>query len=99
MKGSAGLDASCMPWFTSRDVAILVRDLSLDGSPSGVDGDATPVHLMARVPMGVPRLDNYNLETWGKAAAFRNWAAFSPKAARLPINNCSGSPENPVATF
>ena len=88
-----------MPWFTNRDVAILVRDLSLDASTSGVDGVATPVHLIIRFPIGVPILDNCDFETWGNGAAFRNWGAFSPKAARLPINNCSGSPEDPVATF
>lgn len=87
-----------MPWFKNRDVAILVRDLSLDGSPSGVDGVATPVHLITLVPMGVPILDNYDLEAFDNAAS-RKWGAFSLRAARLPINIGSGSPENSVATF
>ena len=98
-KGSAGLDVTCMPWFKNRGVAILGSDLALDAMPSGIEGVDMPVHIITLVAMGVPILDNCDLESLGKAAAQRKRWTFLLTAAPLPVEGGTGSPLNPIATF
>ncbi|HEY3130433.1 MAG TPA: cyclase family protein [Acidobacteriota bacterium] len=98
-ENSAGLHASCLPWLKKRDVAILASDAALDVIPSGVKGVQAPVHLVAIVAMGVPLLDNCNLEALSEAANKRKRWAFLLTAAPLAVEGGTGSPINPVATF
>jgi kynurenine formamidase len=99
MEGSAGLHALCMPWFKARDVAVLGSDLALDVMPSGVDGVALPVHWITVVAMGVPILDNCDLEAASEAAAARRRWSFLLTVAPLAVQGGTGSPVNPLATF
>jgi kynurenine formamidase len=99
MKGSAGLHASCLPWLKQRDVAVVGSDLALDVLPSGVDGVVLPVHWGVVVAMGVPILDNCDLEAVGEAAAGRRRWSFLLTVAPLAVEGGTGSPVNPLATF
>jgi kynurenine formamidase len=99
MKGSAGLHALCMPWLKERDVAVVGSDLALDVLPSGVEGVALPVHWLTVVAMGVPILDNCDLEALGDAAATRQRWSFLLSVAPLAVEGGTGSPVNPLATF
>jgi kynurenine formamidase len=96
---SAGLHVSCMPWFKSRDVALLGSDLALDVMPSRVEGIRLPVHLVTLVGMGVPILDNCDLEALGEATAARNRWDFLLTLAPLAVDGGTGTPINPTATF
>ena len=96
---SAGLDVSCVPWFKQRDVAVMASDLGLDVMPSGVVGVRFPVHLLTVVAMGVPILDNCDLEAMADAASQRQRWDFMLSVAPLAVSGGTGSPVNPIATF
>ena len=99
MKNSAGLHASCLPWLKARDVALVGSDLSLDVLPSGVEGVALPVHMVVLVAMGMPILDNLDLEVMSAAAEARKRWMFALTVAPLAVAGGTGSPVNPLATF
>ena len=99
MKNSAGLHASCLPWLKARDVAVIGSDLALDVLPSGVEGVLLPVHVVVLVAMGMPILDNLDLEAVSEAAEMRKRWAFSLSVAPLAVPGGTGSPVNPLATF
>ena len=98
-KNSAGLHASCLPWLKQRDVAIVGSDLALDVLPSTVEGVGYPVHLIAIVAMGMPVLDNLELEALSREAATRKRWSFLLTAAPLAVEGGTGSPLNPIAVF
>ena len=98
-KNSAGLHASCLPWLKQRDVAIIGSDLATDVSPSGIEGFDFPIHSVAIVAMGMPILDNCDLEALSETAHVRRRWSFLLTAAPLPVEGGTGSPINPIATF
>lgn len=97
-RDSAGLHASTLPWLKQRDIAVLASDLAADVMPSGVEGVRLPVHLVAIAAMGVPIIDNCDLEALGAWAAERRQWEFLLTAAPLVVEGGTGSPINPVAT-
>ncbi len=99
MQGSAGLHISAMPWLKQRDVAILGSDLSADVLPSGVEGVALPVHAISIASMGVPILDNLDLEAVSEACASRKRWEFLLTVSPLAVDGGTGSPVNPQAIF
>lgn len=99
MTNSAGLHASCLPWLKQREVAVVGSDLALDVMPSGVDGFDLPVHWVCGVAMGVPILDNLDLERVSEEAAGRKRWAFLLTVAPLVVEGGTGSPVNPLAVF
>lgn len=96
---AAGLYASCANWLRQRDVAILGSDAASDVIPSGVEGVATPIHQLVLTAMGMPMLDNLDLEAVSEEAARQNRWEFMLAAAPLRVVGGTGSPLNPVATF
>jgi kynurenine formamidase len=99
MKSTAGLHTSCLPWLKQRDVAVIGSDLALDVLPSGVEGFEMPVHWVVVVGMGMPILDNLDLEPVAKAAEARKRWSFLLTVAPLAVEGGTGSPVNPLATF
>lgn len=99
MKSSAGLHASCLPWLKERDVAVVGSDLALDVMPSGVEGFELPVHWVVVVAMGMPILDNCDLEAVSETAKARKRWSFLLTVAPLAVDGGTGSPVNPLATF
>ncbi|MGA2275133.1 MAG: cyclase family protein [Bryobacteraceae bacterium] len=96
---AAGLYASCAGWLHARDAAVLGSDFASDVMPSGVDGVPMPIHQLALVAMGMPILDNCDLEALSETAArLRRWE-FLIVAAPEPVPGGTGSPINPVAVF
>jgi kynurenine formamidase len=98
-KKSAGLDATCAKWLKSRDVAILGSDAASDVMPSGIDGVVQPIHTLVLVAMGMPILDNCDLELIGKEASRRKRWEFLLTASPLAVPGATGSALNPIATF
>jgi kynurenine formamidase len=96
---SPGLYITCLRWLKSRDVAILGSDLASDVSPSGVEGPKMPIHWGAIWSMGVPILDNLDLERLSETAAKQNRWEFLLTAAPLAVEGGTGSPINPIATY
>jgi predicted neuraminidase/kynurenine formamidase len=99
LKSTAGLHASCLPWLKARDVAVVGSDLALDVLPSGVEGFEMPVHWTVVVAMGMPILDNCDLEALSEAAQARKRWEFLLTVAPLVVEGGTGSPVNPLATF
>jgi len=96
---AAGLHASCARWLHARDAAVLGSDFAADVMPSGVDGVAMPIHQLALVAMGMPIIDNCDLEALSETAArLRRWE-FLIVAAPEPVPGGTGSPINPVGIF
>src|SRR5262245_44167077 len=99
MKNSAGLHASCLPWLKKRDVAVVGSDLALDVLPSQVKGFELPVHWVCGVAMGMPILDNCDLEKLSAEANSRQRWSFLLTVAPLAVEGGTGSPVNPLATY
>lgn len=96
---AAGYDASVMPWLKQRDVALLGTDAVADVQPSGVEGVARPIHLLAIVALGLPLVDVMDLEAGAEEAAKRRRWEFLLTVAPVPVPGGTGFPINPIATF
>jgi kynurenine formamidase len=99
LEGAAGLHASVARWLHAREVAVIGCDGVSDVMPSGVEGLANPLHELVIVGMGMPILDNLNLDEVAAAAAARNRWTFLFVGAPLRIPGGTGSPLNPLAVF
>ncbi|MCZ6675130.1 MAG: cyclase family protein [Verrucomicrobia bacterium] len=97
--GAAGLYASCARWLKERDIAVMGSDTGSDVQPSGVEGFTSPIHMFMLNVMGVPILDNLELERLSKIAAELNRYEFLLTVAPIPVEGGTGSPLNPIATF
>jgi kynurenine formamidase len=98
-QSSAGLHASAVSWLRERDVAVLGSEASSDVLPSGVEGETHPVHVLALVALGMPILDNLDLDAIAEEAArLKRWE-FLLAVAPLVVPGGTGSPVNPIATF
>jgi kynurenine formamidase len=96
---SAGLHPSAMTWLHDRDAAVLGADGDSDARPSPVEGMLSPIHALALNAMGMPLLDNLQLEDVAEACAGEGRWEFLCVVAPLRIPGGTGSPINPVAIF
>ena len=96
---AAGLHASVAQWLKDRDVAVIGCDGVSDVMPSGVEGLVNPLHELVLVGLGMPILDNLDLEAVAEAAAARGRTTFLYVGAPLRVNGGTGSPLNPLAVF
>lgn len=97
--GSAGLHASCLPWLKRHDIAVLVSDLASDLMPSRVEGVRMPVHLVTIAALGVPIIDNCDLEILSELAATQQRWEFFFLASPLAVPGGTGSPINPIVVL
>jgi kynurenine formamidase len=95
----AGMHASSARWLKSRDIAVLGSDSAGEVRPTGVEGMRGPVHTLILVAMGVPILDNCDLEDVSRAAAERKRWEFLLTTAPLAVPGATGSALNPIAVF
>ncbi|MGW6984653.1 cyclase family protein [Streptomyces sp. NPDC054932] len=94
---SAGWHVDAVPLLAERAVALLGGDGDSDVRPSPVEGLHSPVHALAVTAMGVPLLDNLDLEPLSAACADAGRYAFMLVVAPLNVPGGTGSPVNPVA--
>jgi kynurenine formamidase len=97
--GSAGLHASCLPWLRKHDIAVLATDLAADLMPSQIEGVRMPIHLVTIAGMGVPIIDNCDLELLADYASQQRRWEFLFVASPLAVPGGTGSPINPLALF
>jgi kynurenine formamidase len=95
----AGLHAACLPWLRERGVAALGGDGVSDVVPSRVEGVRLPIHAVAIPTLGLPLLDNLDLERLGDACAEERRSAFLLCVAPLVLEGGTASPVNPIALF
>jgi kynurenine formamidase len=98
-EGTAGIDASCLPWLHERGVSVLVSDSGQDVMPSGYDDIPTPLHTIGIVAMGLWLLDNAYLEELQSACRRVQKWEFLFSCAPLRLKNSTGSPVTPLAIF
>ena len=101
-RGPAGLDPSCIPWLSERDLGIIGSDESLDAQPSGFSGNPMPthpVHYFTMVFLGLNIFDQLHLGELSEMAAELGRWEFMLVASPLPIKGGTGSPVNPIAIF
>ncbi len=96
---AAGLYATCARWLHQRDAAVLGSDNASDVMPSGIEGVPMPIHLLVVNAMGMPILDNCDLEKLAEVAAAHGRWEFLITLAPEPVPGGTGSPVNPTAVF
>ncbi len=94
----SGWDATVMPFFAERDIALLGAD-SVHEAPDSVPGVSAPIHRYAIVARGMNLLDNLDLEALAETAARLNRWEFMLVVAPLRVPGGTGSPVNPIAIF
>ncbi len=96
---AAGSHASIAKWLKARDVAVIGSDGVSDVMPSGVEGRVNPLHELVLVGLGMPILDNLDLDAVAAAAVERNRWEFLFVGVPLRVQGGTGSPMNPLAIF
>jgi kynurenine formamidase len=94
---SAGLYVDAMDLFKERQVSVIGADGDSDVRPSPVEGVGSPIHVLALPAMGIPLLDNLQLEAIAQACAEEKRWTFQIIIAPLNVPRGTGSPVNPVA--
>jgi kynurenine formamidase len=98
---SSGFDASCLPWFRERGVALITMDGMNDAVPSGYSNSDLdlPVHSVGIVAMGLWILDNSALYELVNTCRELNRYEFLFALAPLRLVGSTSSPVNPLAIF
>ncbi|MFZ3474865.1 cyclase family protein [Streptomyces sp. 4.24] len=94
---SAGFHVDAMPLLAERAISLLGADGDSDVRPSPVEGLHSPVHALAIAAMGVPLLDNLDLEALSAACAHAGRHEFMIVVTPLNVPGGTGSPVSPVA--
>ena len=97
--GSAACQASCLPLFYERGIAMLGTDTGNDVNPPQYENVPSPIHQVGITAMGIWILDNANLEEVAVACRERNRWEFMISIGPLRLHNTTGSPVNPIAIF
>lgn len=98
-KLSAGLDYKIASLLYERKASVLGSDGTNDVQPSGIPEEGSPVHKLTLVSMGMPLLDNLNLEEISKEAKKQNKWEFFISVQPLRFKGGTGSPVNAIALF
>ncbi len=96
---SAGFHVDAVPLLAERAISLLGGDGDSDLRPSPVEGLHSPVHALAVTAMGVPLLDNLDLEALSAACAGAERYEFMIVVTPLVVPGGTGSPVNPVAVL
>jgi kynurenine formamidase len=99
LERAAGMHASVAKWLKARDVAVIGCDGVSDVMPSGVEDRLNPLHELVLVGLGMPILDNLDLDAVAAAARERQRWEFLYVGTPLRVVGGTGSPLNPLAVF
>ncbi|MCZ6708944.1 MAG: cyclase family protein, partial [Gammaproteobacteria bacterium] len=99
LESAAGMHASVAPWLKARDVVMIGCDGVSDVMPSGFENKLNPLHELVIVGLGMPILDNLDLDALARASASRGRWEFLFVGAPLRVPGGTGSPLNPLAIF
>ena len=96
----AGLHPECLLWVKEKGVAVLGSDGDSDVAPlPGLDRWASPFHSVGIPHMGLPLVDNADLDALATTAArLRRWE-FLVVIAPWRLAGTTSSPVNPIAVF
>ena len=98
--GGTSCHVACIPWFHRREIAMLGTDTSNDLRPDiTYEGIMSPLHTLSLVFLGMPLIDNANLEDLARACEARGRWEFMLCMGPLRLQNVTGTPVNPIAVF
>jgi kynurenine formamidase len=97
--GQPGWHAASLPWLRERGVAMIGCDTANDVVPSGYAQVPLPIHLVGIVAMGLPLIDNCDLEELASTCEQHSRWEFLFSVAPLRLIGGTGSPINPFAMF
>ena len=97
--GTAGMDASFLPFLADRDVALFGGDTAHEVRDNIPGLDLTVVHKFAIVARGMNLFDNLDLELAAETAARLGRWEFLFMASPVRVPGGTGSPINPIAVF
>jgi kynurenine formamidase len=92
-----GLHASALEFLYENDAALLVWDLMEAPGQDDYRAPSLPIHSIAIPCMGLPLVDNANLDALGEACASAGRVTFMLTIAPLVVLGGTGSPVNPIA--
>jgi kynurenine formamidase len=95
----SGWHPACMPWLHERSVAMIGCDYPQDVMPTTYEELPGAVHVLGLVSMGMPLIDNCDLEALASACAELGRWEFQFMVSPLRIVGGSGSPVNPIAVL
>ena len=96
---SLGVHPTVAEWLHRRGVAAFGDEGGTDMTATAVTGITSPFHVLALVGMGMPLMENLDLERLGREAAKRSRWTFLFVAAPLRVQSATGSALNPLAIF
>lgn len=96
---AAGLNYDVPLLLDDREVAVLGSDGTNDVQPSPIPEEGSPIHKLTLVAMGMPLLDNLNLEEIARESVRQNSWEFLICIQPLRFKRGTGSPVNAVAIF
>ena len=99
LEKAAGSHASLARWLKARDVAVIGSDGVNDVMPSGVEALVNPLHELVLVSLGMPLLDNLDLDPLAREARQRGRWTFLFVGLPPRVPGGTGSPLNPLAMF
>jgi kynurenine formamidase len=98
-KTQAGPHPTLATWLREREVAVFGGDGANDLAPSVLPGVSHPFHQLALVAMGMPLVDNMDLDDLARECIKAKRWTFFFVGAPLPIKEGTGSPLNALAVF
>ncbi|MDG2370993.1 MAG: cyclase family protein [Flavobacteriaceae bacterium] len=98
-KLSTGLNYRVAILLSERKVSVLGSDGTNDLQPSPIPEEGSPIHKLTLVSMGMPLLDNLNLENIAEEAIKQNKWEFLIAIQPIRFKGGTGSPVNAVAIF
>ena len=98
-KKSAGIHYNVIPLLHSRKIAVLGSDGTNDSNPPLIKEEGSPIHMLSLVAMGMPLLDNLNLDELSEMAKKLNKWEFFISLQPLRFEGGTGSPLNALAIF
>jgi kynurenine formamidase len=95
----AGLHPQCLPWLHERKIAVLGSDGDNDVHPSEFKRWASAMHSVAIPYMGLPLLDNAELDGLSQVCQEEGRWDFFLTIAPWRLQGTTSSPVNPIALF
>ena len=94
-----GIHYNIIPLLNEREIAVLGSDGTNDSNPPLIKEEGSPIHMLTLVAMGMPLLDNLNLDELSKKAQELNEWEFLISFQPLRFEGGTGSPLNALAIF
>jgi len=98
-KKAAGIHYNIIHLLSEREISVLGSDGTNDSHPPLIKEEGSPIHMLTIVAMGMPLLDNFNLEELSEIAKEENKWEFLISLQPLRLEGGTGSPLNAIAIF